>query len=109
MVIIEITPIFIKMMLIRGPYDYLTDNQNQIILAKYAIETRIKDYAGGKSSFSIEDVYHQAKTIESHVIGNLIVESQLAEEARDIFLNTVKADMNADPKKYMPDLYTPKI
>ena len=46
LVIIEITPIFIKMMLIRGPYDYLTDNQNQIILAKYAIETSLKDHAG---------------------------------------------------------------
>ena len=108
LVIIEITPIFIKMMLIRGPYDYLTDNQNQIILAKYAIENRLKDHAGDNVDHSIEDVYHQAKTIESHVIGNLIVENQLAEQAREIFLNTVKADMKADPEKYMPDLHKPK-
>ena len=108
LVIIEITPIFIKMMLIRGPYDYLTDNQNKIILAKYAIETLQKDHNGDNSGHSIEDIYHQPKTIESHVIGNLTVENQLAEEARDIFLNTVKADMNADPEKYMPDLNKPK-
>lgn len=108
LVVIEITPIFIKMMLIRGPYDYLTDNQNQIILAKYAIETRLKDHAGDNTNHSIEDVYHQAKNIENHVIGNLIVENQLAEQAREIFLNTVKADMRAEPEKYMPDLNKPK-
>ncbi len=108
LVIIEITPIFIKMMLIRGPYDYLTDNQNQILLAKYAIEARLKAHNGDNSEHSIEDVYHQAKTIENHVIGNLVVENQLAEQARDIFLNTVKADMKADPEKYMPDLNKPK-
>lgn len=95
-------------MLIRGPYDYLTDNQNQIILAKYAIETSLKDHAGDNTYHSVEDVYHQAKTIESHVIGNLIVENQLAEQAREIFLNTVKADMKADPEKYMPDLHKTK-
>jgi hypothetical protein len=105
LVVIEITPIFIKMMLIRGPYDYLTDNQNQIVLAKYAIETRLKGHTGDNSDHSVEDVYHQAKTIESHVIGNLIVESQLAEQARDVFLKTVKADIVADPEKYMPDLH----
>jgi hypothetical protein len=104
LVIIEITPIFIKMMLIRGPYDYLTDNQNKILLAKYAIETRQSEHNGYNTEHSIEDVYHQPKTIESHVIGNLVVESQLAEQAREIFLNTVKEDMKADPERYMPDL-----
>ncbi len=108
LVIIEITPIFIKMMLIRGPYDYLTDNQNQIILAKYAIETRLKDHVGDSADHSIEDVYHQARTIESHVIGNLIVENQLAEHAREIFLNTVKANMRVNPEKYMPDIHNSK-
>jgi hypothetical protein len=108
LVVIEITPIFIKMMLIRGPYDYLTDNQNKIILAKYAIEARLKDHAGDMTGHSVEDVYHQAKTIENHVIGNLVVENQLAEHAREIFLDRVKVDMKSDPTKYMPDLNKPK-
>ena len=96
------------MMLIRGPYDYLTDNQNKIILAKYAIETLQKDHNGDNSGHSIEDIYHQPKTIESHVIGNLIVENQLAEQAREIFLNTVKANMRVNPEKYMPDIHNSK-
>jgi len=108
LVVIEITPIFIKMMLIRGPYDYLTDNQNKIILAKYAIEAHLENHTGDATDHSIEDVYHQAKTIENHVVGNLVVENQLAQHAREIFLDRVKVDMKSDPVKYMPDLHKPK-
>lgn len=39
-IILEITPILTKMMLIKSPYDYLSDNLDEITKAKEAIEIR---------------------------------------------------------------------
>lgn len=108
LVVIEVTPIFVKMMLIRGPYDYLVDNQNLMVIAKYGIETRADlsaDSIGG--THSIQEIYHQAKTIEKHIVGNLNVEQKLAEEARNIFLSKVKDDMGKNPDNYMSSTNEP--
>lgn len=43
-VAIELTPIFFKLMLIKGPYDFLSDNQKELIKAKAGIEVKYNYY-----------------------------------------------------------------
>jgi len=43
-VAIELTPIFFKLMLIKGPYDYLEENIKEIVLARQGIE-RVVEFA----------------------------------------------------------------
>ena len=100
---IEITPIFIKMMLITGPYDLLTENQKNIIYAKYAIEREgafSVDAVGSAERLSI-DKFHQAETIKEHEVGKLLSEAALAKTAQDMFLEKTQKDIRENPDKYV--------
>jgi hypothetical protein len=100
---LEITPIFIKMMLIQGPYDLLAENQKAIVNARYGIETNSVILAGnvGRGEQVIEPVFHQAETIQDFEVGKLKIESSLAQTAQQVFLNKTSADIQANPEKYI--------
>jgi len=106
LVLIEITPVFIKMQFIRGPYDYLSDNQNQIILAKYGIQEKFQTATDeyGKTKQNLVPVFHVAESISDYEVGKLNVERNLAKSAHKIFQEEVNQDIKNRPEKYMPDL-----
>ena len=105
LICIEITPIFIKLMLIRGPYDFLVDNQNRIVLARYGIEVQTNIHANqnGSSTQEVKEIYHQADTIREHVVESFEVENALASIAREAFKKKVSADIEKNPDKYISD------
>lgn len=103
LIVIEITPVFIKMMLIRGSYDFLVDNQTQIVIAKYGIEpasTLGVSSLGGGEHVGV-DRFHQAETIRDYVVGSLTVERNLAKVAQDTFEQRVRKDIPLNPDKYV--------
>ena len=101
--IIEITPVLIKMMLIRGPYDYLMDNQNKILEAKYAIEL-LKETNGsenGKVETTFAEIYHQPNSIIANEKSKLEVESNLAQAAYKAFEGSVRQHIEKNPDQYV--------
>ena len=101
LMIIEIGPIFFKMMMIRGPYSYLVDNQNAIVLAKFGITIESKMEAGSNSKQVVEENFHQASTIREYELGQLRAEQRLADIAREKFVERVGQDIEANPDKYI--------
>lgn len=102
---VELTPIFIKMMLITGPYDLLTENQKHIIYAKYAIEREgaFGINANGSAERLTSDKFHQAETIKEHEVGKILSEMTLAKVAQDVFLEKTKKDILSNPDKYVSE------
>ena len=54
---IELTPVFFKLMLIKTPYDYLTENRDDMIRAEYGIEVQY-------------DIYKDKQGVEKHLVIN---------------------------------------
>lgn len=101
LIVIEVAPIFFKMMIVRGPYNYLSSNQDYIVLAKYGIE-QATNTVGGKASEQVhEDIYHQANNIRDYELRQMDVEKRLAQKAQQIFAEHVTADIEANPEKYI--------
>ncbi|NRB53340.1 MAG: DUF4407 domain-containing protein [Saprospiraceae bacterium] len=103
-VAIELTPIFFKLMLIKSPYDYLSDNHKEMIKAAEGIEVR-HDYYQDKTGKQRDLViYHQArrqmgeqaKLTEAHEeIKNYIIEKWKEKE---------KEKIDQDPYRYIETL-----
>lgn len=102
LIIIEVTPIFIKMMFIRGPYDLLSENQNRIVTAKFGIEEFPLIQAGNNLSpiGAVSPNFHQAKIIEEYEVATLAAEKELSKTAQEAFLKKMKRDIQANPEKY---------
>jgi hypothetical protein len=100
-VAIELTPIFFKLMLIKGPYDYLEENIKEIVLARQGIERVIEfgtlNANGVTASTSAlhneRVVYHQRqptltekrRSLEAQVrLADLAIKSWTKEEATRI-------------------------
>jgi hypothetical protein len=64
---IELTPIFFKLMLIKSPYDYLSDNYKQLELAQNGI-------------WIDEDYYEDKKGIQRELVRYLAAEKQIEEQ-----------------------------
>lgn len=64
---IELTPIFFKLMLIRSPYDYMSDNYKQLELARNGI-------------YIEEDYYEEKEGIQRELVRYLAAEKHIKEE-----------------------------
>lgn len=102
LIIIEVTPIFIKMMFVRGPYDLLVENQNRIVSAKYGIEERpiLESDSELSAHGVVEPKFHQAKLIEEYELAALDAEKELAKMAQEAFLEKTREDIKKNPEKY---------
>jgi hypothetical protein len=106
LIFIEITPVFIKMQFIIGPYDYLIENQKQIVMAKYGIQEKYQTITdeNGNPHQELVPIYHVAESISDYEVGKLNVEKSLVKTAHKIFQEKVSNDIISKPEKFMPDL-----
>lgn len=99
LIVLEIAPIFFKMMVSIGPYDYLSENVRRMTIAARGIE--LKEQIDGKESVELKDaVYYEADTALEHEIGKLQVERQLTKVAYDEYQARVARDIKKNPEKY---------
>jgi len=85
---IETGPVFFKLMMIRGAYDYLSDNKKKLILAKSGIielEPQTKD-----NKAVVEYKYYQVEKM-----------GELAEKANEKWKEEISADIEQNPDKYI--------
>ena len=102
LITIEITPVFIKMMFVRGPYDLLSENQNRIIAAKYGIEEYpiISTDSHSTANGQVDPNFHQAKLIEHYELASLSAERELSKVAQEAFFKKTKKDIQTNPENY---------
>lgn len=102
LIVLEIAPIFFKMMLTIGPYDYFSENVKRIAIASRGIE--LKEQIDGKESVELKDaIYYQADTLLEHETGKLMVERALTRKAQEQFSKRIAEDIERNPEKYIND------
>lgn len=102
-VVIELTPIFFKMMLIKGPYDYMDDNVKDLARAESGIEVEYNFYKDKEGMEAHKVTNHAAELKKKEKL--LIIKAQ--EELNEkIILNwkTEKLkDIDDNPEKYISE------
>ena len=97
--IIEIAPVLLKLMLIKSPYDYMTENVNQILEAKQGISLR-----------HMPDEYSQIHKLKENFNPERIIsivehqnkkEEENAKEAIDKFADQEKQAIAKDPSTFI--------
>ena len=98
---IEIAPILYKLMIRNGPYHYLTENQREIVAARYAVERKANTMSGNYGQQAEIEIFHQAEASLKSSIAHLNSEARLSSQALDQFENLVSKDISNSPEKYV--------
>ncbi len=102
LMVLEIAPIFFKMMLTLGPYDFFNENQKRIALATRGIHLRDEAVNAAGQVAHLHDMrYAQAERAQKHEVGKLDIEQALTGVAQDRFRELTKSDIEANPDKYL--------
>ena len=102
LMVLEIAPIFFKMMLTLGPYDYFNENQKRIALAMRGIHPRDELAQTSGHAVHLHDMkYEQAERARKHEVGKLEIEQELTVVAQEKFRLITGADIESNPNKYM--------
>jgi hypothetical protein len=101
--VIELTPIFFKMMLIKGPYDYMDDNIRDLARAEAGIEIMYNYYEDKKGMEAHKVVNHGAELKQKERL--LIIKAQ--EELNEQIISKWKAkkssEVNENPGKFIKE------
>lgn len=101
---LELTPIFFKLMLIKGPYDYMEENIKELIKAERGIEVQYNFYQGDKEGHERDKVVqHEVIRLLKEKIQILQSQSELSEQAINSWKNKKMQDVAANPESYVTD------
>ncbi len=98
---IELTPIFFKLMLTKTPYDYLSENRDELIKAEHGIETRYdfyKDKSGQERHLTIN---HQAEKVLFEKAKIIEVQRELSGYAIEKYKDQEKEKIDKNPADYV--------
>jgi hypothetical protein len=98
---IEAGPIFFKLMIIKGAYDYLEENQKRMVRARAGIEpdARVVSDPQGKSVHI--DLHHAATAILDEEKRRIDTERQLAQQVHAAFQARVGVEIQQDPGRFL--------
>jgi hypothetical protein len=98
-IIIEIAPVLLKLMLIRGPSDYMKDNVDQILMAKQGIDiAHLKDE---KDQVHKVIIHHNPKRINEIIDHQNQKETENAKAAIDAFAEKEKGQIKNNPDDFI--------
>lgn len=98
---IETGPIFFKMMLTRGPYEFLLDNDKQLYEARAGIEPGGLVYTDGQGVEVREDIYHWPKAVLEEEQRRLETERRLARTAHEVFGEETTKQIQQNPSQFI--------
>jgi hypothetical protein len=101
LLMIEVTPIFFKMMLTKGPYDYLVENQKEMVKAKWAIQELVHQDPSQPKELEKVSHFHRADTVRDYELGQLQVERALTKVAHEAFQDVHERKIKQEPEKYV--------
>ncbi len=100
---IELTPIFFKLMLIKGPYDYLEENIKELIKAERGIEVQY-NYYQDKDGFERDKiVHHEVIRLLKEKIVVLEAQSELSKEAINAWKEKKKKEAGSHPEEFIAE------
>lgn len=98
---IEAGPIFFKLMVIKGAYDYLEENQKRLVRARAGIEPDARVVADGSGKSVHVDLHHGVNAVLDEEKRRLETEGVLAAEVHDAFRKKAAADIKRDPAAFV--------
>jgi hypothetical protein len=101
---LELTPIFFKLMLIKGPYDYMEENIKELIKAERGIEVQHNFYQGDKEGHERDKVVqHEVIRLLKEKIQILQSQSDISEQAIKSWRDKKMQEVAANPENYVTD------
>ncbi|MBO9657418.1 MAG: DUF4407 domain-containing protein [Chitinophagaceae bacterium] len=101
--VIELTPIFFKLMLIKSPYDFMEENIKELIKAENGIEVKANYYQDKKGYEKDLVINHQVLRLLKEKIQLLEAQSELSQEAIESWKEKKKYDIHQDPDSYIKE------
>ena len=98
---IETGPIFFKLMLTKGSYDYLEENQKRIVRAKAGIEPDARVVSDGQGKSIHIDLHHGVNAVLAEERRRLETERVLAEAVHDAVRKKTAAAIEASPEAFI--------
>lgn len=100
---IETGPIFFKMMLTKGAYDYMSENAIRLATARLGVEVDAQIYVTETQQVVHVDVYHHVEAAMREERRRLASEESLREAVHKRFLEETQKDINSGDgyKKYV--------
>lgn len=101
--VIELTPIFFKMMLIKGPYDYMDENVRELARAEAGIEIEYDFYKDKEGMEAHKVVNHVADIKRRERINMLKAQDELNEQIIEAWKQRKLEDIKQNPDKYISE------
>ena len=98
---IETGPIFFKMMLVRGAYDYLDENMKRLAAARTGVESLGYVFTAEGNLELKDDRFHQAEERLKAELERLKLQGELTREVHERFAQKARAEIAADPGKFV--------
>lgn len=98
---IETGPIFFKMMLVRGAYDYLDENVKRLAAARTGVESLGYVFTADGNLELKDDRFHQAEATLKAELERLKLQGELTREVHQRFSEKAKSEIAADPAKFV--------
>ena len=98
---IETGPIFFKMMLVRGAYDYLDENMKRLAAARTGVESLGYVFTAEGNLELKDDRFHQAEATLKAKLERLKLQGELTREVHQRFGEKARAEIAADPGKFV--------
>lgn len=98
---IELTPIFFKMMLIKSPYDFLSDNIKSLIKAEQGIEIKYDFYKDEQGVQRDLVINHQAERLLREKIKLIQTQTELSELAMESWKLKESKNIKDNPDSYV--------
>tara|TARA_B110001452_G_scaffold82973_1_gene67864 strand:- start:1054 stop:2316 length:1263 start_codon:yes stop_codon:yes gene_type:complete len=98
---IELTPIFFKMMLIKSPYDFLSDNIKSLIKAEQGIEIKYDFYKDAEGIQRDLVINHQAERLLREKIKLIQTQTELSELAMESWKLKETKNIKDNPDSYV--------
>lgn len=101
---IELTPIFFKLMLTKTPYDYLTENRDDLIKAYHGIEVRYDYYEDKEGMERHLIINHDADLKIFEKIKESEIQKELIEYAIAKYKENEKMKIDKNPQQYIKNV-----
>lgn len=101
--VIELTPIFFKMMLIKGPYDYMDENIRELAKAEAGIEVEYDFYKDKEGVERHKIVNHGAELKRKERIAMIKAQEELNDAIIQEWKAKKKEDIKNNPDKYIQE------
>lgn len=101
--VIELTPIFFKMMLIKSPYDFMDDNVKELAKAEIGIEIEYDVYPDREGADKHKVTNHPAEIMRRERKSILLAQEELNQRIIESWKKRKLEDIDRNPEKYVDE------